>query len=907
MLGWKRTTLVKSRTALLLVSMPALAAAAGLRVDQLRCEYRRNPLGIDSQQPRLSWTLVSARRGGRQSGYRILVSSSRKLADAVQGDLWDSGEIQSQDLTSTYGGKALVSSRQYFWRVRVWNQEGAPSEWSESATWTMGLMTHAEWKGKWIAQPGHGSLADPPPVFRRGFALAKPARRAMLHISGLGQYEAYLNGRRVGDSLIDPGWTDFRKTVLYSTYDVKSLLREGPNAIGIMLGNGFFNVPGGRYVKFTGSFGMPRVLAQLHVEFEDGSSTDLPTDSSWKASRGPITFSCVYGGEDYDARKETPGWSEPGFDDSGWEQAGVEIWPGGGLTAQEAPPIKWMRTFEPVKVTEPVAGKLVYDLGQNFAGWPHIVVEGPAGATVKLIPAETLGEDGLVSRNPGVWFAYTLKGQGTEVWQPRFSYYGFRYVQVEGAARTATAGTPRLVSLTGQFIHSSAEVAGSFECSNPLLNRIHALILAAMRSNMMSVLTDCPHREKLGWLEQSHLLGASLLFNFDLHGLYAKIARDTADAQTAGGMVPSIAPEYVRFKDGFLDSPEYGSASILVPWLVWNWYSDTRLMQQLYPTMQRYGDYLAANTRGGLLDYGLGDWCEAGSGIGCLSKDTPLGLTASATYYEDLRALEQTARLLGRPEDAARYARRAFELGRAFQARYFDERKWVYAANSQTANAMPLALGITPPGHRAAVAGSIVKDVRARRNHVSTGEIGHPYLIRALLEAGRADVLFDMIANEEAPGYGGQLRAGATTLTESWDANPALSLNHCMLGHAEEFFYRGLAGFSGFDPAFTRVTLRPHMVGGLQWVKAHYDSVRGRLVSEWRKEGADLHWKVRIPPGVEATLLIDTVAVAAVSENGASAATAPGISAARQRGCAAEFQASSGEYNFVWRDAPGCH
>jgi alpha-L-rhamnosidase len=537
------------------------ASTATVRPTGLRCEYLDNPLGIESPHPRLSWHLEpvggdpsGVRRGLRQAEIQILVASSPAQLEKNVGDEWDSGKIASgHAFQFTYSGKQLNSNRLYYWKVRVWEQNGVASGWSETSQWQMGLLKAVtDWKARWIAAEPDGEAIDasangtanprpashPLPIFRNDFSLAKPIERAVVYVSGLGQYELRINGSKVSDDVLTPGWTNYRKTVMCNVYDVSTLVKSGQNAVGIMLGNGMYNVPRtpGRYVKFVGSFGQPKLIFQMHVRYADGTEAIIVSDSSWKTTAGPITFSSEYGGEDYDARMEQAGWDAPGFDDAAWAAAIEVNGPGGQLSTQLIPAIRVMHVYPAVNETEPASGIFVYDLGQNFSGWPQIKVSGHSGDTVKLIPGELLDASGLVTqRSSGgpSYFSYTLKGSGEETWHPRFSYYGFRYVQVEGATLKPDAGgaKPVLLSLEGQFVHSSAQVTGDFSSSDDLLDRIHGLIDAAMRSNMQSVLTDCPHREKLGWLEESQLLGSALMYNFDLSQLYRKIDGDIRDSQ----------------------------------------------------------------------------------------------------------------------------------------------------------------------------------------------------------------------------------------------------------------------------------------------------------------------------------------------------------------------------------------
>jgi hypothetical protein len=714
-----------------------------------------------------------------------------------------------------------------------------------------------DWNAKWIAAQPDGDVPETHmPIFRRVFRLEKPVARAVIDISGLGQYELTINGRKIGDAELTPGWTDYRKSVLYNTFDVTAALHAGENAMGVMLGSGFFNVPKvpNRYTKLTASFGQPKLIARLRVKFRGGGGVEVVTDGKWKRHPGPIVFSHVYGGEDYDARLEETGWNRPGFDDGGWEPALEVSGPGGRLVAQTNPDSRAMETFRPARTTEPRAGVRVYDLGQNFAGWPGITVRGRAGASLKLTPGELLGSDGLVSQLSSggpQWFTYTLKGEGDETWSPRFSYYGFRYLQVEGDGVD-------VLSVEGRFVRSSAPRIGEFSCSKDLFNRIHKLIDAAIRSNMQSVLTDCPHREKLGWLEESHLLGSAIMYNYGVQSLYGKIAGDMSEAQTAEGLVPDIAPEYAVFAGGFRDSPEWGSAIVLSPWLAYRHFGDRGILAAHYDSMKRYVDYLAGKSAGSMVAYGLGDWYDIGPRPPGVSQLTSLGVTASAVYYADLTVLRDIARLLGHTADAERFDRQAGATRTAFNARLYDANTAVYDRGSQTAYAMPLALGIVPEGRRAEVLNKLVEDIRAHGNHTTAGDVGFHFVIQALSEGGRSDVIYDMLANPEPPSYAAQLAHGATTLTEAWDANPRSSQNHFMLGHAEEWFYRYLAGI---DVDFSRrpgerIVLRPTPVGDIDSAQARYETRFGPISISWQRRGGRFFCDVEVPPKTTARLLL---------------------------------------------------
>ena len=820
-------------------SMPG----ASLVPERLQCESQDNPIAVERARPVLGWWLKAADPAARnltQTAYQIVVASSPQLLAKDQGDLWNSGKVASDATFGVrYRGKDAPA---YWWKVRVWDGAGKPSAWSAAAEWRPGI---SDWAGaKWIAGVADG---DRMPVFRRGFTIAKPVKLALVAISGLGQYELTLNGRKVGDAVIAPGWTNYRRTVLYNTFDVTSQLKPGENVAGVMLGNGMYNVPKtpGRYTKLVATMGEPKLIARLRVVYRDGSTEDIVTDARWESAAGPITYSHTYGGEDYDARIRP----------SNWQPAREVDGPGGRLVAEQNAVSKVMQRFATAKVTQPKPGVRVYDLGQNFSGWPRIRVRGTAGATVKLIPGELLDKDGFVSQISSgrpQWYTYTLRGGAEEEWAPRFSYYGFRYVQVEASRGVAVN------SVTGEFLYAATPVVGEFSCSKPLFNRIHALILAAVKSNLQSVLSDCPHREKLGWLEQSHLAGPSILYNFGAERTYAKIAADIADSQLENGLVPDIAPEYTVFNKGFRDSPEWGSASVLNPWLVYLFSGDRRLLQEQQGVMRKYVSYLASKADGRILSYGLGDWYDIGPGNPGVSKLTALGITATAIHYADLVAMRKAALLDGRTDEAERLATEAAAIREAFNAKFYQTGEAKYDRGSQCSSAMPLVLGLVPEADRGRLLERLAADVKAHGNHTTAGDIGYHYVIQALSEGGRSDVIFDMLNTTEVPSYGAQLKEGATSLTEAWDANPKSSQNHFMLGHVEEWFYRYLAGID-FDMSRARderIVLRPTPVGDVTSAQAVYRSVLGTIRSSWKKSGGVFAYEAEVPANATATVIL---------------------------------------------------
>ncbi|WP_443751324.1 family 78 glycoside hydrolase catalytic domain [Asticcacaulis solisilvae] len=863
----------------LLAALPAAGKAATATAGDLRVEWLTGPVGIDSLQPRFRWVLT-APQGARdvQPGpVRVIVASSEAFLKTRRGDIWDSGLVTGSALTVTPPAPLnLASHTPYYWAVAT--EEGA-AQWSEPSQWVTGVIDG--WRGRWIAakpdpvQTPHVrgqtmALAAPEdtvlPIFRTDF-MAEAVTRAVVSIAGLGHFELTVNGQPVTDSLLDPGWTEYDRTVFYCTYDVTRWVRAGGNRLGVRLGNGMYNterVPG-RKTKFSQSYGAPKFSLHMTLFMADGSVRHVISDESWQATEGPILFSSIYGGEDVDARRERPGWDTVADSNTdGWRAALEAPAPKGQLKAQPIPPVRQHRRFDPVKITEPKPGVFVYDLGENFAGRPDMVVRGPAGAKVRLRPCETLAEDGTVwqrSFNAGpekgwVEWNYILAGQGDESFVPRFSYHGFRYLQVE-------PGEAEIVSIAGQFCYADLTQAGRFDCSDPLFVRIHKLIERAVLSNSYSVLTDCPHREKLGWLEQSHLNALTVFYNRDAITLYEKMARDIADTQKADGMVPGIAPEYVQFlnPDGSdadaRNSPEWGGAVVLAPWAAYRQYGDSRILRDAWPAMQRYAGYLASRARGHILDFGLGDWYDyAPDGKLGPSQLTSRALSGTATYFQVLDTLARVAHVLGQPGDDYRLC--AAEVRSAFNARFFNPGAGSYDRGSQTANAMPLALGMVPDGQGSRVLDALVRAVRASRNGVTAGDVGFHYVVRALTENGRDDVLSDMMSVTDRPSYGYMLARGATALTEAWNADPTKSLNHFMLGHAEGWLFGAVGGIRvDFADADGRViTVAPRPVGTLNHADVSHRTVFGDVRSRWRRKGGRIEMDVDIPPGALARIVV---------------------------------------------------
>jgi len=690
----------------------------------------------------------------------------------------------------------------------------------------------------------HPKAQKPMPIFRKTFTIENMAiSSARVAVCGLGHFELLINGKKVGDHFIDPPWSDYSDTCYYVCFDVATFLKPGENVIGIMLGNGMYNVVGGRYAKFLGSYGPPKVILSLAVS-QGHKERVITTDETWKTYDGPITFSCIYGGEDYDARKEQLGWLETGFNDDHWKPVKVVDGPGGKLLPAISPPMKIIRHLKPVSVKKLKDGQYEIDLGENLSARPTIKVKGKAGDQVTIRVAERQGKPW-----PGHSYTYTLKGDCTpEVFASRFTYFGFQYLYVSGVAWgddvSNSNGLVELIDIGADFVSSCGLRIGSFSCSNPLFNEINDMIDRSVSSNLQHVLTDCPHREKLGWLEVAHLMGPSILFNYDMGNLFRKICRDISESQLANGSVPDIAPEYVRFQKGFLESPEWASASVQLPWLIYRWYGKDQILRDQYPTMTRYTDYLASTrNQAGLAKGGLGDWYDwtPEKGHDGYSQLTPLELTATCMLYDNARILRQVAFLLGKTKDAQKWKKLMHEVRRDFITAYYNNQNKNIATGSQCALALGLYFDLVPESDREDVLSRLVKELETNGYRQTTGEVSFRFLVLALAQGGRSDVVYRIINRTDSPGYGYMLKKhGLKTMSERWD-RPGSSLNHCMFGHIQEWFHKYLLGIQQAPGSigYKKVLIDPFIPNELESAKGSFNSPNGLIEVAWtQKNGA---------------------------------------------------------------------
>jgi alpha-L-rhamnosidase len=880
---------------------------ANLRPVDLKCEYRSNPPGVDVLNPRLEWVLAPADinlRDLSQTAYQVLVASSPDLLNQGKCDLWNSGKVHSGEMNMVaYEGKELKSHQTVWWKVRVWDQALKISGWSDVNQWTMGLLKPADWSGaKWIgAFAKLDGAVNSTFLLRREFKVKPGLSRAIISVCGLGQYEMTVNGKQLTETLLNPGWTQYDKTCLYDTYDITSLLNDGQNAIGVLLSTGMYHVSkGGRYAKFEHSFGRLQAIAVIHFEYNDGSVNTLTTDEKWKVGVSPMTWSGIYGGEDWDARKMQKDWDNPGFNQSAWMPAEIMNGPGGilkGIT-HAAPPIRKFQIYKPISSKEIKPHVTIYDLGLQASFISTFTVSGPAGSIIKITPGELLNPDGTLFRNNyngRSYSMFTLAGTGKESYTSKFFTTGCRYYQVECLPVAGSAEVPEVESIAGIVVHSDSPFTGVFSCSNELFNRTYKMIQWAELSNMKSVISDCPHRERLGWLEQSHLHGPSFRYNYDMRTMSGKIMSDMNDTQQPNGLIPCIAPELTVFGPDWREAIEWGTAGILIPWQQYQWTGDAGVLRKNYPMMKAYVEYLTGRAKNGIAAEGNGDWAGRRA-----SPHTSKLFIATAFYYGNADVLASSAKLLGMTEELGKQQKLANSVRESFNKKFFNLQTKQYDSGSQCANAMALVMGLVDPANRKAVLDNLVADIEKRNYENTTGEVGMRYVLRALADGGRSDVVFRMNNQDGLPGYGYQLKMGATALTETWDAYRDNSQNQFMLGHITEWFYHDLAGIQmdPLKPGFKSFIIRPCIAGDLTEVAGSYHSVQGKIVSEWKRAGSKLSMLVVVPPNTNALVYIPAKSISTVSESGRPVTEIKGGKLIGMEGSYVIVKVASGNYTF---------
>ncbi|WP_187443972.1 family 78 glycoside hydrolase catalytic domain [Sphingobacterium phlebotomi] len=858
----------------ILIGLSNCSASKKLRVERVLIEGRENPMGTNTLTPSFSWQLQSDGHDIMQADYRITVSTNKDLSKK-QDFLWDSDWVSTdQSLYNIYAGQELQAGTTYYARVEVKDNRGNVAE-SAVQRFHTGLLTGADWgDAQWITKEVlPDSLVNPLPlsssklridknydlpVFRKNIELDKKLVSSIAYISGLGHYELFLNGQPVDDAVLQPGWTKYDKEAYYVVYDLTEHWHKGKNTVGVMLGNGFYYIPPikGRYQKHKVAFGLPKLKMKIVNRYADGSEEVIDSNTSWKVHQSPITFSSMYGGEDYDEHVLQGNWSEPDFDDNAWDTALLVDGP--SLRLQETEPVQIMERFKSQYVNQIDERLQVYDFGQNASGIVRVKMKGQQGDTVRIYPAELLNEEGRANQKHSgspYYYQYVFAKDGEIHWRPRFTYYGFRYAEV----RLMPAHNQKITieEITAEHIRNGARQIGSFQSSDTLFNQIHTLINWGIKSNMVSVFTDCPHREKLGWLEQLHLMGPSVQYNFDVERLFAKSLGDMRQSQTEEGLVPETAPEYVHFDwggDVFRDSPEWGSSSIILAWYAYRWYGNKTFLTDNYDMMKKYMHYLQGKAKDNILYQGLGDWYDLGPERPGFSQLTTPGITATATYYYDLEIMAKIAELLEDNEKKIYYDSLRNEVYRAFNEKFYQEDNAVYGSGSQTALSMALYMGLVDKANKDKVRANLIKDIADRDTSFTAGDIGHRYLLQTLQQADRDDLIYAMHKDDTRPGYGYQIRQGAKALTESWAALPTVSNNHFMLGHLMEWFHTRLGGLGQEEGsiAYRHLRIEPKMLDVVKQRTVAFESPYGPIRFEHNGE----RYQVEIPVNSRCTLVL---------------------------------------------------
>ncbi len=864
-----------------------------LIVKDLLVEYLEEPFGLDTLNPRFSWKLKSSKRGQRQTAYQILVASSYKNVKGGTGDIWDSGKINSYRQSNIkFEGSKLNSRTKYYWKVKIWDKDYCLCSESKVSTFETSILNEKEWQGEWITQSGKNGG-----IFRKEIYLNKKIIRARAYMIGLGYYEFRINGKKVGCNLLEPAQTDYDKTLLYTSYDITDLLKEGSNTLGIILGSGRYNFNVSDEEKFTlnqtkfKTFGKyPIALVQIYLEFDDGKELSIHSDSSWKVAPGPIVYDSIYNGEIYDANFENEGWDSPSFDDSSWKNAVVAIKPKGKLKSSTIlPPIKLRNILKPKEITSPKNGVYVVDFGQNFSGWIKINLKCKRGEKIFIKYAELLDKDGMLNvRNllsAKATDVYICKGGNTEIYEPRFTYHGFRYIQIEGLL-----DSPSLDDIEGLFINSSVKQIGSFACSNSLINRIHKMTLWSILSNLYSVPTDCPQRnERLGWLGDAHLMSEVSIFNLDMVNFYTKFLNDMKDAQSKDGDIPDVVPNY--FNKKFISDPVWGSAVIIIPWYCYLYYEDNKILEDNYNMMIGWLNHLDKEFGKGDRSGYLGDWCPPGY-IESVSIDGRQ--VALWFYYYCYFLISKISKIMGNQKDSQRFRKKANEIKKLYNIEFFKD--YFYGSypslaykvlnignsrkitkdmlneyikkggiNCQTSNSLALYLDIVPKNKENNVLQTLLKDIIERHsNHISTGIVGARYIFEVLAKFNYEDIAYKMITKDTYPGWGYMIKEGATTLWERWeylDGNAMNSHNHHMFGTVDSFFYKVLAGINVDEdnPGFRNIIIKPKPAGDLKYAKATVDTIKGKVFSSWEKNDKFFSLKVSIPVGSTAKIYLPKI------------------------------------------------
>ena len=863
----------KLMTLVMFIGLPVYGAKP-MEVSSLRCEYMENPLGIDNSLPQLSWRLKSGQNDQRQTAYHILVASDETKLKENIGDLWDSGKVAGGDETGVvYGGKNLISGVECFWKVMVWDKADKKSRWSKAAKWSMGPLDSADWKASWIgfdkpranaeklfkekeqAQEKNNYLLPAVSFLRKEFRVENPVKRAMLYASALGNYEIHINGGRVGKDYFTPGWTDYNKRVYFNTYDVTDMVNTGTNAFGGILAEGWYSGSIG-YKMGRDFFGKnPRLSAQLVLEYEGGSARLIATDDTWKASVGPILEGGFLEGETYDAQLEMPGWDRPGFDAAGWSSVVVTDKIAAKIEAYPSGTVKVFQEIKPLSVSEPKEGNFVFDMGTNFAGFARLKVKGKKGTKITLKFGERLNPDGTVYtanlRSARATDTYICKGDGVEIWQPRFTFHGFQYVGMTGFP-----GKPGKGAITGIELTSATPVVGSFECSDKRLNQLYKNICQTQRANFIDIPTDCPQRdERMGWTGDAQAYVRTACLNSDIQSFFRKWLVDLTDAQLKDGDFPKVAPEVVTYNSG---GPAWADAGIICPWAIYEVYGDKAVLEKHYDAMAKFVKFREKSAPDHLAPakfHCFGDWLN-------INADTPKDLIYVAYTAGDAQIMAKVAAVLGKKNDVDKYNKLYDDIKQAFNKAYVSPDGTI-KGDTQTGYILALWFDLVDGEVRDKAEQHLIEKIKERDWHLSTGFVGTRDLMHVLTKIGRTDVAYRLLFTDTYPSWLFPVKNGATSIWERWNSwtpekgfgdTGMNSFSHYTYGAVGQWMFDNIGGIKSVKPGYREIVIKPYITDKLTWARTSYDSIHGKIVVDWKRKGQKVTLKVSIPTNVKARI-----------------------------------------------------